>query len=140
MNGWLWLIIGMLLCVNLALAWKIYMLRKNAKEIAQAFGERLKTDTNVLIDISGKDSCMRMLASSINGQLRHLREQRHRYRNGDRELKEAVTNISHDLRTPLTAIVGYLNMLEREDMSPQAQRYLRIIAERTAAMKQLTED
>lgn len=36
---------------------------------------------------------------------------------GDRELKEAVTNISHDLRTPLTAIIGYLELLEEEEKS-----------------------
>lgn len=45
--------------------------------------------------------------------------QRQQYLNGDRELKEAVTNISHDLRTPLTAICGYLELLEREEKSEQ---------------------
>ena len=45
-------------------------------------------------------------------QLRQLRQTRLRYENGDRELKAAITNISHDLRTPLTAICGYLELLE----------------------------
>ena len=61
-------------------------------------------DTNTLIDISARDPYMRKLAADINVQLRLLRQQRHKYLTGDRELKEAVTNISHDLRTPLTAI------------------------------------
>ena len=43
------------------------------------------------------------------------RKERHRYQQGDLELKEAVTNISHDLRTPLTAISGYLDLLEGEE-------------------------
>ena len=38
---------------------------------------------------------------------------------GDVELKNAVTNISHDLRTPLTAILGYLDLIEQEDRSEQ---------------------
>ena len=53
---------------------------------------------------------MRHLAASINQQLCLLRKQCLRYLNGDRELKEAVTNISHDLRTPLTAICGYMDL------------------------------
>lgn len=60
--------------------------------------------------------------------------------NGDRELKEAVTNISHDLRTPLTAICGYLDLLEREDKSEAATRYLSLIENRVQALKQLTEE
>ena len=80
------------------------------------------------------------LAASINVQLRQLRSQRHKYLNGDRELKEAVTNISHDLRTPLTAICGYMDLLEKEEKSEAVTRYLSLIANRTEAMKQLTEE
>ena len=58
----------------------------------------------------------------------------------DEELKEAVTNISHDLRTPLTAICGYLELLEREDKSEAAARYLEYIGERAEAMRRLTEE
>jgi hypothetical protein len=66
--------------------------------------------------------------------------QRQKYLNGDRELKEAVTNISHDLRTPLTAICGYLDLLEREEKSENAQRYLSQIENRMVALKALTEE
>lgn len=59
---------------------------------------------------------------------------------GDRELKEAVTNISHDLRTPLTAICGYLELLEHEDKSEAAEKYLAYIGERAEAMRRLTEE
>ena len=69
-----------------------------------------------------------------------LRSQRNLYLSGDRELKDAVTNISHDLRTPLTAICGYLELLKKEDQSDAIRRYLTIITERTEAMKALTEE
>ena len=83
---------------------------------------------------------MRKLASEINIQLRLLRKERHRYQQGDLELKEAVTNISHDLRTPLTAIIGYLDLLEREEKSVTTQRYLSQIQNRTEVLKNLTEE
>ena len=119
---------------------KIIRLKKAAREISAAFADRLQTDTNTQIDISSRDKDMCRLASAINAQLRILRQEHLRYHQGDTELKNAVTNISHDLRTPLTAICGYLDMMQKTEISEQQARYLSIIKERTELMKQLTEE
>ena len=140
MEHLLLIIIGILLLIIFVLVAKVYFLRKSAQEIAEAFRDRLTADTNILIDISTRDSYMRKLAADINSQLRLLRKERHRYQQGDLELKEAVTNISHDLRTPLTAINGYLDLLEREEKSENVQRYLSQIKNRTEVLKNLTEE
>ena len=134
------IIIGILLLIVFALCAKVYFLRKSAREISEAFQDRLTADTNILIDISSRDPYMRKLAAEINTQLRLLRKERHRYQQGDLELKEAVTNISHDLRTPLTAINGYLDLLEHEEKSETVQRYLLQIQNRTEVLKNLTEE
>lgn len=133
-------IIGALLLVIAILLVKIYFLHKSAQEILEAFESWLAADTNTLIDISSRDPYMRSLAAGINEQLRVLRQQRHKYLSGDRELKEAVTNISHDLRTPLTAICGYMDLLKQEEKGENAARYLALIGNRVDAMKQLTEE
>ena len=140
MEHLLLVIIGILLLIIFALSAKVYFLRRSAQEIAEAFRDRLTVNTNTLIDISTRDPYVRKLAADINVQLRMLRQQRHKYLSGDRELKEAVTNISHDLRTPLTAICGYLDLLEREEKSEDIARYLSLIENRVEAMKQLTEE
>lgn len=119
---------------------KIYLLKSSAREIAEGFADRLRTDTNTLIDISSRDKDMRFLADSINKQLRILRRERLRYTRGDKELKTAITNISHDIRTPLTAICGYLKMLQKTVTSQPQARYLAIMKERTDSMQQLTEE
>lgn len=130
--------LSLLLC---AILWgKLAHLRHCTKEIAQSFRDRLAEDTNTLIDVSTGDPYIRRLASEINVQLRLLRQERRRFQQGDRELKESVTNISHDLRTPLTAISGYLSLLEREEHSEKTQRYLSSIRNRTEALKSLTEE
>ena len=126
----LWAIIGIMAVIIIILVIRIVLLRKSAKEIETAFADRLITDTNTLIDISSSDKYMRSLASSINVQLRRLRDERHRFVQGDAELKNAVTNISHDLRTPLTAIFGYLDLLEKQEKTPETEKYLKIIGER----------
>lgn len=136
----LWGLIGIMAAVIIALIIKIRLLQKSAKEIEAAFADRLITDTNTLIDISSSDKHMRSLAAAINVQLRKLRRERHRFLQGDTELKNAVTNISHDLRTPLTAIFGYLELLEKQKKSPEAERYLKIIGERCKSLKSLTEE
>lgn len=136
----LWSLLVALILVIFILSVKIYLLQKSAGEIADAFAERLVTDTNTLIDISSRDRSMRKLAAAVNTQLRQLRRERRHFVRGDLELKEAVTNISHDLRTPLTAICGYLDLLEREEKSETTERYLSYIRNRSEALRQLTEE
>ena len=140
MNGWLWALTGGGLFIILLLVAKIHMLRKAAREMEEAFADRLMTDTNTLIDISSNDQSMRSLANVLNEQLRELRVQRHRYLLGDRELKNAVTNIAHDLRTPLTAIFGYLDLLEREESTEASLRYIGIMKDRAGMLSELTEE
>ncbi len=140
MGMWLWVFIGVLFTIIIALLIKIYILEKSAKEIEAAFIDRLITDTNTLIDLSSNDKHMRHLADTINKQLRKLRSERHKFQQGDLELKNAVTNISHDLRTPLTAIYGYLELLEQEEKTETVTRYIEVIKDRTEMLTQLTEE
>lgn len=129
-----------LLIIVLVLAAKVWLLQKSIDEIRFDLEEHLSQDTNHLIAISSQDCHVRRLASALNEQLRLLRKQRQKYLNGDRELKEAVTNVSHDLRTPLTAICGYLDLLKHEEKSEAVTRYLAFIENRAEALKQLTEE
>ena len=135
-----WILCCILLIVVFFLITKIIFIEKSIDEIHTEFQERLSSDTNTLIDISSSDPHLRKLASEINIQLRLLRKERHRYQQGDLELKEAITNISHDLRTPLTAINGYLDLLEREEKSETVHCYLSQIQNRTDVLKNLTEE
>ena len=140
MEIWLWVSIGILIVIIIALLVKMHILQKSVKEIEIAFADRLVTDTNILIDISSSDKNVRRLANTINGQLRKLRTERRRFQQGDLELKNAVTNISHDLRTPLTAICGYLELLEQEEKSETVNRYIEIMKDRVDILTQLSEE
>ena len=130
----------LLTVVTLVLILKLILLKTGLNEIARELTLILSQDTNRLLGLSSRDRGVRRLASILNDQLISLQQERHRYQDGDRELREAVTNISHDLRTPLTAISGYLELLGREEHSPQALHCLKIIKNRVASMKQLTEE
>ena len=118
----------------------LLILRHSIREAAEGLDEKLRTDTNTLISISTGDRTVRTLAAQINNQLRVLRKERLKLQVGSDELTTAVTNIPHDLRTPLTAICGYLDLLEQEPQSEKSGRYLAVIRERTDAMRSLTEE
>lgn len=165
-----YILFGIICALTAALAVKIYLLQKGLKEIDNSLEEILDHDTNRQITLSSRDRSICLLASRLNVHLGELRKNRLKYTNGDRELKEAITNISHDLRTPLTAISGYLELLEREyeheisskevSFCPEGEiqpgkirsypeteahstevlRCLAVIRNRTEHMKQLTEE
>ncbi len=135
-----WVLCGVLSAISFILCMKIHMLKVSMAEIRAQLADWLKTDTNTLISISSSDRQLRLLATDLNRQLRQLRRQRRQYLDGDKELKDAVTNISHDLRTPLTAICGYLNLLEQEEKSEKVTRYVMAIQNRAEVLKQLTEE
>ena len=133
-------VLACLFIIAVFLAVKLYLLKKTAREITVSFEEVINKDTNIGIRISGRDKDMRELTDSINKQLIELRKQYLQYNLGNSELKNAITNMAHDIRTPLTAIYGYLDMIENTDDPEKKSKYISIIRERTEIMKQLTEE
>lgn len=140
MELWCIVLICSLALAALCLLAYLLVLRHSLREAAEELDEKLRTDTNTLISISSGDRAMQSLVTHINRQLQALRRERLRLHSGNAELTVAVTNISHDLRTPLTALCGYLDLLEQEPQTEAAARYLAVIRERTDAMRALTEE
>ena len=140
MELWCIVLICSLALAALCLPAYLLVLRHSLREAAEELDEKLRTDTNTLISISSGDRAMQSLVTHINRQLQALRRERLRLHSGNAELTAAVTNVWHDLRTPLTAICGYLDLLEQEPQTEAAARYLTVIRERTDAMRALTEE
>ena len=135
-----WAAAAVLAAVVLVLGVKVWLLRRGAKALRLDLAQKLREDTNTLLSLPCRDRELRRLAPSLNEELRLLRKERLRYQQGDRELKEAVVNVSHDLRTPLTALSGYVELLKGEALSPAGQRYLSQIEDRAQAMQAMTEE
>ena len=135
-----WVLAAGLALVALGLGIKVALLRHGIKGLRRDLVERRGQETNTLLSLPCRDRELRQLASALNQELRALRQERLRYQQGDKELKEAVVNVSHDLRTPLTALSGYVELLKGEHLSPAGQRYLAQIEDRAQAMKAMTEE
>ncbi|MBD5100289.1 MAG: HAMP domain-containing histidine kinase [Clostridiales bacterium] len=118
----------------------LFAVKKGVKEINAQLPTLIKGDTNAQIVISSLDKDVRNLACTLNSQLKVLRENELTYVNGDKELKSAITNVAHDIRTPLTAICGYLDMIKEESDLAKKEKYLDIMRERASALRTLSEE
>lgn len=119
---------------------RLHLLRHDLRRLGADLEKRLPERTNTLLTTASGEKTVQSLTAALNRSLKALREQQIRYENGDRELKIAVTNISHDLRTPLTAITGYLELMNGSPQPPETKKQLDVIAERTKQMQSLTEE
>ena len=133
-------IIGISAAAVAFLLWKVLLLYHSVKEIQIQIEEKLEQDTNTRITIAARDRKLRRFAVRINKELEELRRLQLKYLQGDQNLKMAVTNISHDLRTPLTVISAYLEIMEKETDPAVLQEGLGIIRERTEELKQMTKE
>lgn len=118
------IILAVLLIVVL-LKW--LLLKLELQQLNQKLLHITTTDTNAKLTINGGDKTAASLVNSINQVLAKHRSESFEKAKLEAQLKRSITNISHDLRTPLTAAKGYLQMLH-----PTADNaeYLSIINER----------
>ncbi len=139
MNISLLIIVIVLFFICIANIIKLYFMKKSIKEIESTYKYVLNTDTNNIITITSNDRDIKKLTNCINKQLKELRNQKLQYENGNQELKILITDISHDLRTPLTAINCYVETLEEEKLNEKQKECVEIIKTKTKELTYLTE-
>jgi len=126
--------------INIILLLKIIAMRISIKELRVDYAERSSLHTNTLLRVSSRDKEICRLATTLNETMTQLRDSYNIYKHGNNEIKTTITNITHDLRTPLTAILGYLELCEDQEYDEATGRYLTIIKKRALHMKKLTEE
>lgn len=114
-------------------------MKNEINNIGKTIPNILKSDTNNLITISTNDKELKKLVNILNKSLKNLRELELEYKNGSGQLKTSITNISHDLRTPLTAIRGYLDLMDTNNLTDKQVNYLKIIDSKVKDLTELTE-
>ena len=134
----IFLIISLVLII-IFLIYYVIGINISIKEIEDNLDIILNNDTNKLITISTSNKRLNKLAATLNTRLRKIRKLELSYKNGNKELQESITNISHDLRTPLTAIKGYIDLIKKEKSKKKIVEYLKIIENKTEDLVILTE-
>lgn len=124
------------LCVFLLL--RIYALERNLRQGASQLKNRKAEGSAAPLRLAAPNPAAEELMAQVNALLREMEDQRSDFRNREQALRRQIANVSHDLRTPLTSILGYLQLLEKEELSPEERReYLSTIESRARVLQGL---
>lgn len=110
------------------------------KNITRELKEIIEKDTNLLLSTSSGDKSIKILVDSLNKELKKLLSLKREYSKGIFDVKKSAENIAHDIRTPLTVIKGYVDLLEKEELSEEGRKYLEIIKGRVDYMKEMIDE
>lgn len=124
------------LCLFLAL--RLYSLDRNLREGAAQLKRRRLEKSATPLHLAAPHRASEELLSEVNGLLRDGEDERADFRHREQNLRRQIANVSHDLRTPLTSILGYLQLLENPEVSEeQRAEYLEIIESRAKVLQGL---
>lgn len=129
------------LIVLLALAcavllWRQYTLEQGLHQAARRMKEQMADETTVRLSLPCPGAGAEELLVCLNQLLELRQEERALYRRKEQDLRRQIANVSHDLRTPLTSILGYLQLLEGDGLSPEKKaEYLSVIEGRARTLQ-----
>ena len=119
---------------------KFFLLKKDIRQLEKSLSEIVGKDTNAQVGTTTFDGDITNLCESINNTLTFSRQVQLDAKRLEADLKRAITNISHDLRTPLTSAKGYLQMLlSGKPCEDDVLRYHAVIWERLSALTVLLD-
>ncbi len=135
------IVICILLAIALTLAViKIVLLRRGFDELTENIEDQVSGKTQIPVTLTTSDPHARHTAEILNRELKNLDRERNEYLDGNRKVAEAVTGISHDIRTPLTAINSYLDLMADEKDEALKAQYLERIKSRTLSLSDLADE
>lgn len=116
----------------------VILQRREIKSISRQLREIKEEDTNELVHSSGSGKEFSQLINEINAMLREVQQSRIHYQQKQHDLEQMMINISHDLRTPLTSALGYVELIRRSDISEEEKlRELEVIHKRMLRLEEL---
>lgn len=128
--------IVILLLVIAALLGRQYSLERGLRRAARQMREQMSNETTARLALPCPSAGAEELLVCLNDLLELRQEERALYRRKEQELRRQIANVSHDLRTPLTSILGYLQLLEQGELPPEKRReYFQVIEGRARTLQ-----
>lgn len=139
------IVLGYVLMGILVFSVKFLMLQDRSVryvgKISDAMNSIAEGDLNTTVDVVGDDE-FSLMAESLNKMVEEIRKLMDKERESERTKNELITNVAHDLRTPLTSIIGYLELLSgKVQLPPEMQKkYIDIAYSKSRRLEKLIED
>lgn len=118
----------------------LFLYRRQVRRLCRQMEFLKKHKTNLRLTSELPFSELNLLIDEINELLDQTRETQRNARSSEESLKETITNLSHDIRTPLTSLDGYFQLLVQSDSDEERQHYLSVIRSRITSLKEILEE
>ena len=120
----------------IALTGYLFTLERGLRRAKAQMEQHFQNATTARLNIPCPNDAAEELFAAVNRLLDLRQEENAAYHRKERELRRQIANVSHDLRTPLTSILGYLQLLEQEELSPEKRReYFHIVEGRARTLQ-----
>lgn len=126
--------------VAVILAMILILYRRQVKKISRQMRFLKDNRTNLRLTSNLPLKEIDELIDGINDVLDLSRKIRQGARQNEAQLKETITNLSHDIRTPLTSLDGYFQLLQQSDSEEERRKYIQIIQSRISSLKEMLEE
>lgn len=133
------LIVVLLIMLFLAV-WLLWMVRRQIFSICRQLEFLEGKESNMMITGQIHILGMGRMLGSLNRFLDKSRERQREFNQKEQQIADVYTNLSHDIRTPLTSLDGYFQLLETCDEEQQRKRYVAVIDERIRSLKGMLEE
>ena len=118
---------------------RLLLLKRAVRQAAGELREITRDlEENRVVKLAVPQKALEELLAEINRNLTEIRKVKIRYGKKERELLNQIENISHDLRTPLTAIIGFLELIDRDSLGFEDRESLEVVKKKSLALKKLT--
>lgn len=125
-------------CVAVIYTTKYYLLTSSLKKIQQELSEIKQSPVqNRILLFSYPNKTIENLLTAINEYIMVCKQQQTTCLNREQDLRNQIEHISHDLRTPLTAILGYLELLDKANLTEENMDFLKIIEKKALYLQRL---
>jgi len=136
----MYIMIGVLSVLILILIGILISYKRQVKDICRQLRFLQECDSNMLITTEMKRGHIGELAELLNTLLKERKKERADYQKKEQMIADIYTNLSHDIRTPLTSLDGYFQLLEETQEENDRKRYIQIIQERIESLKEMLEE
>ena len=136
----MYIIIGILAGIIILQSIIIWKYQRQVKDICRQLAFLMKHDSNMLIHREFDLGGIGMLSDRLNDLLELRRKEKQYYQEKETLIADTYTNLSHDIRTPLTSLDGYFQLMEACENVEEQRRYLSIIHERIHSLNEMLEE